>query len=118
TVGREIGLNLMPYMQSAMDWTMKNMPKIKDTVSGAFETVGNSIRNVIDWFRELSPQTKKLIGVTTGMALALGPVSMGIGAVLKVFGPLIGMAGKGFTVIGKFGGLLPILKTGFVALTG
>src|SRR5690625_1428783 len=117
-VGAQIGLELMPRFQSMMDWTLAHIPQIKDTISNAFDTVSNSIKDAVDWFRELSPQTKKAIGLTAGMAAALGPVSIAIGTVMKIFGPFIGIIGKGLTVVGKFGGLLPLLKAGFAALTG
>lgn len=117
-VGREIALNVMPYFQSFADWTISNMPQIKNTISNAMKTIGNSIKDAVDWFRELSPQAKKLIGISAGMAVALGPVAIGVGKLIKVLGSLVTIVGSASVFIGKFGGFLPMLRAGFAALTG
>lgn len=115
---QELGLSLLPYMQKAQDWVMGNMPQIKETVKGAFDSISSGIKSIVTWFQNINPEIKKAVGLFAGIAAAIGPVSIAIGSLVKVFGPFVGVIGKALTGIGKLGGLLPVLKGAFAALTG
>lgn len=118
SVGREIGISVMPYMQQFADYMMDHMPQIKETVSGAFDSVVSNVKGVVNWFQELNPTTQKAIGAFAGVAAAVGPVSIALGGLMKIFGPITTGIGKLFTVFGKLGGILPAIKVGITALTG
>jgi len=55
----------------------------------------NKVKEVVGWFKNLQPETKKLIVIIGAAAAAIGPLLIGLGAILKLT-PLVGAA---FTVI-------------------
>lgn len=74
-LGEEIGAILMPAVQQIVSW----------------------LKDFVEWLQSLTPATKTTVIVLGGLAAAIGPVSLGLGGILK---------------------LLPMLKVGFLALTG
>lgn len=74
-LGEELGMVLMPVVQEVVGW----------------------VQNLVTWLQNLSPDTKTTIVVVGGLVAAIGPLSLGLGAVLK---------------------LLPLLKAGFATLLG
>lgn len=85
-----------------------------ETLRVAFETVVEVVKNVISWWSNLDGETKKMIGIFLGVAVALGPVLVGISKVISVvtslvsgFGMLKAAAG---VVAGAIGGIsAPVL---------
>lgn len=66
------------------------------------------IHKLIDWWSNLSTSTKKMIGIFTGIAVALGPAILilgkfvgAIGSILTVVGPVVSGLGGLFTGIAK-----------------
>lgn len=74
-LGEEIGMVLMPVVREIVGW----------------------LQEAVTWLQELSPATKTTIITVGGLVAAIGPLSMGLGAVLK---------------------MLPLLKAGFAAMLG
>lgn len=74
-LGEEIGTILMPVVQKIVGW----------------------LQNFVTWLQSLSPATKTTIVVIGGLVAAIGPLSFGLGAVIK---------------------MLPLLTTGFTAMLG
>ncbi len=74
-LAEEFGFVLMPYIQSFVKW----------------------LKEVVKWLKGLSPETKTAIVAIGGLVAAIGPLSLGLGTVLK---------------------MLPLLKAGFAAMLG
>lgn len=74
-LAEEFGFVLMPYIQSFVEW----------------------LKGVVKWLKQLSPETKTAIVAIGGLAAVIGPLSLGLGTVLK---------------------MLPLLKAGFAAMLG
>ncbi|PRO64563.1 peptidoglycan DD-metalloendopeptidase family protein [Alkalicoccus urumqiensis] len=118
TVAQQIGLELMPHLQTFLDWILANMPDIRQTVTQVFDQVEEKISTVVKWWRELSGSAQAYISIAAGIAAAMGPMLLVFGAILKVIGPLISSFGNLFTWIGSVGGIMPALRIGMLALTG
>ncbi len=74
-LGEQIGVILMPMVQQIVVW----------------------LQDFVAWLQQLSPATKTTIVAIGGLAAAIGPLSLGLGTVLK---------------------MLPLLKAGFAAMLG
>lgn len=74
-LSEELGMVLMPVVQEVVGW----------------------VQHLVTWLQNLSPATKTTIVVVGGLVAAIGPLSLGLGTVLK---------------------LLPLLKAGFATLLG
>lgn len=74
-LGEQIGMVLMPVVEKIVGW----------------------LQDAVTWLQELSPATKTAIIAVGGLAAAIGPLSLGLGTVLK---------------------MLPLLKAGFAAMLG
>src|SRR5690625_3063342 len=60
-----------------------------ETLRVAFETVVEVVKNVISWWSNLDGETKKMIGVFLGVAVATGPVLLAISKIITVITTLI-----------------------------
>lgn len=74
-LGEQIGAILMPMVQQIVGW----------------------LQDFVAWLQQLSPATKTTIVAIGGLVAAIGPLSLGLGTVLK---------------------MLPLLKAGFAAMLG
>lgn len=74
-LSEELGMVLMPVVQEVVGW----------------------VQHLVTWLQNLSPATKTTIVIVGGLVAAIGPLSLGLGTVLK---------------------LLPLLKAGFATLLG
>lgn len=74
-LGEQIGVILMPMVQQIVGW----------------------LQDFVAWLQQLSPETKTAIVAIGGLAAVIGPLSLGLGTVLK---------------------MLPLLKAGFAAMLG
>jgi len=63
----ELGDEFLPMVQKALDWVIKNMPKIKEVASDAFNTVGDSI----EWVKDNSNWLIPVLGSLLGAFIAL-----------------------------------------------
>ncbi|SDC06337.1 hypothetical protein [Shouchella lonarensis] len=91
----QIGADLAPMLRDTL------APIIQDTVIPALQSMAEKVKEVLEWFKELSPQTQTLIVGAIGLAAALGPLltafgmmSMGMGSVLKIIPTLVMAVGS------------------------
>lgn len=49
----EIGIKLLPILQSMFDWIRENMPAIKKVAETVFDAIGSSISFVVEWISKL-----------------------------------------------------------------
>ncbi|MCK0471391.1 hypothetical protein [Halalkalibacter sp. APA_J-10(15)] len=81
----QIGADLAPMLRDTLG------PIIQDTIIPALQTFGEHIRNVLDWFKNLSPEMQNLILIIIGIVAAIGPFLVILGTVMKVIGTLMTM---------------------------
>jgi hypothetical protein len=85
--------------QAALD-AAGPMAKLKKQFDEISETVGEAIlpaierlvpylQSAADWFLKLSPRTQTFIVAAAGIAAALGPVLIGLGALVKLAAPVL-----------------------------
>jgi hypothetical protein len=82
---REIAGQFIPIIKDDL------IPFVKDNVVPAFKGFGNIVKNVIDWFKGLSPETQKTIGIIVLLVAALGPLLMIFGKVSTTISGVIGV---------------------------
>lgn len=116
-IGMKIGLDLMPHFQKMLDWVKSNLPAIRESITTAFNSAVESVKNLIDWWTELSGTTQKLLIGFGAFTLALGPVLLVVGKVVSVMGGLMTVLGPVLTSIAKAGGLIKWLAPLFGVLT-
>lgn len=75
----------------------------------ALEGISDKMAGVAEWFNGLSDGSKELVAVTTALTAAVGPVVLGLGLVLKLAAPLVG-------VIAALASPLGLAAAGFTAL--
>jgi len=85
------------------DWAVETGKRVSEAFSNMIETV----KNVISWWTNLDDETKMMIAKIAGIAVALGPVLMGMSKLIKVglllvkgFGLIKAIAGVVATAIG------------------
>lgn len=69
-VGQSVLVDLIPYFQAMMDWTLKNMPKIKDAFSTAFAfirelfaSIINRVKEFVQWFQTLYEDNEQTLSM-------------------------------------------------------
>ncbi|MGN8648313.1 hypothetical protein ACTNEO_19915 [Gracilibacillus sp. HCP3S3_G5_1] len=97
-MGLQIGADLAPMLQDTL------MPIIQDTVIPAIQSFGEKVGELLEWFKNLSPETQNLIMIIVGLVAAMGPILLVVGQIIIVIGNLM-------TILPALGGL-------FTALTG
>jgi len=100
-----IGADLGPILKNELG------PIINDVIIPAFKSMAEKIGLLVKWFANLSPGMQKVILAVTGLAAAIGPLLVVIGAIASGISAVIGVAGT-------LAGALPALGTVFAALTG
>ena len=63
----------------------------------------NWLKSAMEWFKTLSPETRKWIVIIGGAAAALGPVVAGIGTLISVGGSLVGLITGGAGIVSSIG---------------
>jgi hypothetical protein len=103
-----IGKALKPLFE----WFSENKEMIQAQLVPALEGLIEKITGVFEWFAKLSPETRKIIGVIVGLAVAMGPILIVAGKVItllpvlaKIFGVLLGPVGL---IIAAIGGLVAL----------
>ena len=99
-----IGARLAPILTNTL------LPLIDKYLIPAFEKVADAVGDVIDWFNDLSPTMKLIIGSITGLLVALGPLLVALGGIITIMPILI----SGFAALISPIGLIVV---GIVALT-
>ena len=75
-------------------------------ITALVEKLSNGLSKLVGWFDELSPSAQTLILAVAGLAAAIGPLSLGIGAVMSTLPTLI--SGLGALKIAFLGLTSPI----------
>lgn len=73
-----------------------------ETLRVAFESIIETVKTVIDWWSNLDGETKKMIGVFLGIAVATGPVLLAISKIITVITTLI----SGFGLVKAAAGIV------------
>jgi hypothetical protein len=87
----QIGAKLAPILTNTL------LPAIEKYLIPAFEKLADFVGKAIEWFQGLDPTIKKVIAVVGGLLIAIGPLLVAIGGIIQ---------------------FMPILISGFAALTG
>ena len=82
---REIAGQFIPIIKDNL------IPSIKDNVIPVFKGFANGVKNVIDWFKGLTPETQKVIGIIILLVAAIGPLLMIFGKVASTISGVIGV---------------------------
>ncbi len=94
--GQELGMKLIPIVVDQL------VPALQQHVIPLVKQFTGGIINLIQWFTELDPAWKKVIGAAAGFLFILGPVLMVAGKIITLFGaltPLLGTLGAGFAFL-------------------
>ncbi|MDQ0254932.1 phage-related minor tail protein [Evansella vedderi] len=65
------------------------IPFIRDQAIPAIQDFSQRIGELIQWFMDLSPETKKVIGIITMLAFVMGPILMIVGKAISLFMALL-----------------------------
>lgn len=101
----QIGAKLAPILTDTL------IPVIEEKVIPAVIKFVEKIGDIINWFTSLDESTKKIIGVISGIVVAIGPV-------LIILGKLVGGVSSVIAISGKMGGAITALKPILTALSG
>lgn len=107
---------MKPLMGEFIEWSDKAVNKAAEwgvKFGKAFAKIVEKVKGVISWFKSLSSEQKKLIGVAAGLAVGMGPFTKILGSIFtkggKVVGVLQSLGGSIGGVLGsvseKLGGL-------------
>ena len=90
--------------------------EIGEALAPVLKDLGTKIREVTQWFRQLSPETKKTILIVAAITAVVGPLLIVLGLLLKSIGLIIAAVatlGKGIKLLAS---RTVLLRIGFVAL--
>lgn len=93
-LGEELGTILMPMVQKVVGW----------------------VQNFVTWLQNLSPATKTAIVVVGGLAAAIGPLSLGLGTIIRMLPLLAGGFAALFSTATLVAGAVAALAYGLVKL--
>lgn len=71
-----------------------------EALAPAFETVGNALKSVAEWWASLSPEMQNTILIVAGIVAAIGPVVSIVGNIITVVSTLIPIIGAVTAAIG------------------
>jgi len=69
------------------------MADLGEVLAPIVTKITDKVRQLLDWFNNLSPQGQKIALVIAGIAAAMGPLIMIIGVVISAIGSLVSIAG-------------------------
>jgi hypothetical protein len=78
------------------------IPLIRDNILPLIKGFAERIKNLTKWFNGLSPETKKVVTVITALSIAIAPLSLALGGILKLVPLII----SGFKIMGGAMGAL------------
>ena len=84
------------------------IPVIRDTLIPA-------VRSAVEWFKALSPSTKKFIAVTLILTAALAPLLLGVGAIVQVLGVAAIASGVTLGAVAALAGTVGVAIVAFAA---
>ncbi len=71
----------------------QSMAELGKTLAPIVTKITDKVRQLVDWFNNLSPQGQKVALIIAGIAAAIGPLIMVIGVVISAIGSLVSIAG-------------------------
>lgn len=84
--------NAFENLSDSVSISLSKLGQIIDknlNITSLVEKLSNGLSKLVGWFDELSPTTQTLILAVAGLAAAIGPLSLGIGAVMSTLPTLI-----------------------------
>lgn len=123
TVVGELATAFLPALNALL-------PVIKNDIVPAVKTFAGWISDLITWFKDLSPETKKFVGLVVGLAVAIGPlltvagklvttvgnISKGLGAATKAIGAGKGLLGGITAFLGPAGTMVAVIGAAVLAI--
>ena len=91
-------------------------PILKDTVIPLAEKLIEKISIMVDWFSNLTPETRKVIIVVAALAAAIGPLLIFVGTLISLFAGLIPIAAGLGIGVGALVGIIAGVVAGVGAL--
>ena len=88
-----------------------------EALGEAFGKVVEAVKGAIEWFMGLSSTSQKLIGAFAGLAVALGPILMVVGTILKTLTPFVSILTTIFGWVMKLGPVFKALGAAIMFLT-
>lgn len=82
-IATQIGVSFMPLIKDTL------VPFIQNSVIPAVKSFIEGVKGLIEWFKNLSPETQKTIGIIIALVAALGPVITVIGSITTAIGILM-----------------------------
>jgi len=82
---REIASQFIPIIKDDL------IPFVKDNVVPVFKGFANGVKNVMDWFKSLSPETQKMIGIIILLVASIGPLLMIFSKVASTISGVMGV---------------------------
>ena len=115
-VKNKIGVEIMPLVQSGLDWTLAHMPKIQSTCSTVFSVVAVVVSTAVEWFGKAAD----VIGDLAEQALpvvsaAFDTVVGGVKQAVNLFKSLASWAEKNKTALGLVAIAVGTLTTAIIA---
>src|SRR5699024_11347214 len=74
---------------------------IYDNLQPALESAVKFVKNLADWFNNLSPRIQNIIVVISGLVAALGPLLIILGVFASSIGSIITVTGKLIPIMGS-----------------
>ena len=78
----QIGVDFMPIIKDTL------VPFIQNSVVPAIKSIVENVKGVIEWFKNLTPETQKIIGIMIGLFAAIGPIITVVGGIISSIGVL------------------------------
>ena len=115
-VKNKIGVEIMPLVQSGLDWILAHMPKIQSTCSTVFSVVAVVVSTAVEWFGKAAD----VIGDLAEQALpvvsaAFDTVVGGVKQAVNLFKSLASWAEKNKTALGLVAIAVGTLTTAIIA---
>ena len=88
-----------------------------EAIGEAFSNIVESVKGAIEWFMGLSSTSQKLIGAFAGLAVAIGPILMIVGTILKTLTPFVSILTTIFGWVMKLGPVFKALGAAIMFLT-
>jgi DNA repair exonuclease SbcCD ATPase subunit len=108
--GAEIGTAFMPLIKDTL------IPFIQSKVIPSLKDFAGHVSSLINWFKGLNPTMQTIIGVAVGLVVAIGPIAVVVGNVIKGFSMLITVIKGAIGVIGALASPVTLIVIGVAAL--
>ncbi|MBV7408207.1 hypothetical protein [Maritimibacter sp. DP1N21-5] len=86
-----VGEILRTKLQASLVGLMPVFTQFAEALVPAFTWLTDKVKDLSQWFQDLSPRGQKLVAMSTALAAALGPLVAGIGLTVMALAPLAGL---------------------------